>query len=269
MRSRDTDFRTTGGYFLTVAGDKVSDAFKSHRIATAVSTRISPVRPGRRLARIAIRDAVCRNGDLEAASLVGGVGDELATSRRSTVPIVPSAVLPALSRVASTGPSLGLRDPSICGKLGEALVKRQKNFCLHYPNFMESVIFGAIAAIDECQFQFRSRRWNCSTLEDSALMAGVDPEDILERDADSSSASTSVHVLNGKRRSRESVFEGILPIGFFPSPSVAKKAIRRVSRLYHRREYRVERGDSDDERRNDPTIPTTSRVIRIRDSERE
>ena len=40
----------------------------------------------------------------------------------------------------------------------------QVSFCKRNPTFMESVRLGAARAIDECQFQFRSRRWNCSTL---------------------------------------------------------------------------------------------------------
>jgi len=48
-----------------------------------------------------------------------------------------------------------------------SLIKKQVSFCKRNPTFMESVRLGAARAIDECQFQFRSRRWNCSTLDDS------------------------------------------------------------------------------------------------------
>lgn len=43
----------------------------------------------------------------------------------------------------------------------------QITFCKRNPGFMDSVRMGAAQAIDECQFQFRSTRWNCSTLENT------------------------------------------------------------------------------------------------------
>ena len=37
---------------------------------------------------------------------------------------------------------------------------------------MVSVQTGASRAIDECKFQFRTRRWNCSTLDDDQASGG-------------------------------------------------------------------------------------------------
>ena len=43
----------------------------------------------------------------------------------------------------------------------------QVKFCKRNPGFMDSVRLGAVRAIDEWQFQFRQRRWNCSSLQDN------------------------------------------------------------------------------------------------------
>ncbi|KAB7506031.1 Protein Wnt-4 [Armadillidium nasatum] len=44
-------------------------------------------------------------------------------------------------------------------------------FCRDHPAFMKAVRDGAKWAIEECQFQFRTRRWNCSTLNEELLRA--------------------------------------------------------------------------------------------------
>ena len=61
--------------------------------------------------------------------------------------------------------------PQVCEKFRGSLVRQQVRFCKENPVFMDSVKRGAIWAIDECQFQFRTRRWNCSTLNDDAIEA--------------------------------------------------------------------------------------------------
>ncbi|XP_065565913.1 protein Wnt-4a-like isoform X2 [Artemia franciscana] len=53
-----------------------------------------------------------------------------------------------------------------CDELSRALVGKQKKICRNHPGFMSSVRSGAVLAIDECKFQFKARRWNCSSLED-------------------------------------------------------------------------------------------------------
>ncbi|KXJ28076.1 protein Wnt-3a [Exaiptasia diaphana] len=47
---------------------------------------------------------------------------------------------------------------------------RQREVCRQHPSLMGNVALGAKYAIDECQHQFRSRRWNCSTISDSGSL---------------------------------------------------------------------------------------------------
>lgn len=79
-------------------------------------------------------------------------------------------ILRALSRASSVAAAGGgtalLGTPSICDQLADTLDAKQVQFCKKHPGFMVSVQTGASRAIDECKFQFRTRRWNCSTLDD-------------------------------------------------------------------------------------------------------
>ena len=49
----------------------------------------------------------------------------------------------------------------------------QSKLCQLYQDHMSSVGRGARAGIAECQWQFRYRRWNCSTVEDSTVFGPV------------------------------------------------------------------------------------------------
>merc|ERR1712106_352056 len=71
----------------------------------------------------------------------------------------------AVSQVSAIASSS--RDPEVCDQMKGSLIKKQVKFCKRNPGFMDSVRLGAARAIDECQFQFRSRRWNCSSLQET------------------------------------------------------------------------------------------------------
>ena len=59
-----------------------------------------------------------------------------------------------------------------CLRIG-GLSPRQTKFCQLYPDHMASIGRGARMAIAECQWQFRYRRWNCSTVEDNSVFGPV------------------------------------------------------------------------------------------------
>jgi len=65
--------------------------------------------------------------------------------------------------IASTGALSHIRAENECDGL-VGLVRRQKHVCRRHVEMMEAVKSGAVVAIQECQQQFRNRRWNCSTV---------------------------------------------------------------------------------------------------------
>jgi len=71
---------------------------------------------------------------------------------------------------------------AICGNI-PGLIGRQRRLCRAHPDVMISVIDGAKLGVQECQYQFRSNRWNCSTSErDSSVFGKIMLKGILEYD---------------------------------------------------------------------------------------
>lgn len=58
-----------------------------------------------------------------------------------------------------------------CDRLS-GLNRRQKRICRNTTETMDAVREGAIMAIDECQHQFQSNRWNCPVANDSTNVFG-------------------------------------------------------------------------------------------------
>jgi len=59
---------------------------------------------------------------------------------------------------------LNFSDKSICDKLHlYGWTSLQESFCKRNFDFSETLKKAAKLTLDECQFQFKSRRWNCST----------------------------------------------------------------------------------------------------------
>ena len=81
--------------------------------------------------------------------------------------------LPLLTRSLAVGPqysSLGTQ-PILCASI-PGLVPKQLRFCRNYVEIMPSVAEGIKISIQECQHQFRGRRWNCTTINNSLAIFG-------------------------------------------------------------------------------------------------
>lgn len=82
-------------------------------------------------------------------------------------------ILVLLPRSLAVGPqysSLGTQ-PILCASI-PGLVPKQLRFCRNYVEIMPSVAEGVRISIEECQYQFRGRRWNCTTINNSLAIFG-------------------------------------------------------------------------------------------------
>ncbi|RVE61738.1 hypothetical protein OJAV_G00176190 [Oryzias javanicus] len=61
--------------------------------------------------------------------------------------------------------------PILCGSI-PGLVPKQLRFCRNYVEIMPSVAEGVKIGIQECQHQFRGRRWNCTTISNNLAIFG-------------------------------------------------------------------------------------------------
>ncbi|XP_030383347.1 protein Wnt-5 [Scaptodrosophila lebanonensis] len=73
----------------------------------------------------------------------------------------PSPTVPAYSEPIDL-------NPDNCYHV-DGLTYGQKKQCVLHTSVMPAISRGARAAIQECQFQFKNRRWNCSTTEDNTV----------------------------------------------------------------------------------------------------
>lgn len=82
----------------------------------------------------------------------------------------PHRLLPRyLAKLSSVG---SISEEETCEKL-KGLIQRQVQMCKRNLEVMDSVRRGAQLAIEECQYQFRNRRWNCSTLDSLPVFGKV------------------------------------------------------------------------------------------------
>ncbi|XP_025831047.1 protein Wnt-1 isoform X2 [Agrilus planipennis] len=63
------------------------------------------------------------------------------------------------NNISPLKPGLSYMDPSVHGTLR----KKQRRLARENPGVLDAIAKGANMAIHECQYQFRNRRWNCST----------------------------------------------------------------------------------------------------------
>lgn len=59
------------------------------------------------------------------------------------------------------------QDPNVACRKTQSLFSRKGDFCKSKPQLISTVLMGMNTSAEECQWQFRNRRWNCSTTKNS------------------------------------------------------------------------------------------------------
>ncbi|XP_066963899.1 protein Wnt-5b-like [Macrobrachium rosenbergii] len=147
---------------------------------------------------------------------MGGTTTHLMRNRLFFLPTLLTALLclttPIFARLVGSWMNLGLqgyevwRNPQIyligaqplCTQI-PGLSPGQTKLCQLYQDHMGSVGRGAKTGIHECQWQFRHRRWNCSTVDDSTVFGPV--LQIPSREAAFAHAIASAGVVDSVSRS--------------------------------------------------------------------
>ena len=95
----------------------------------------------------------------------------LRSAGRAAAPLIrPPPLLPRSLAIGPQYSSLGTQ-PILCASI-PGLVPKQLRFCRNYVEIMPSVAEGIKISIQECQHQFRGRRWNCTTVNNSLAIFG-------------------------------------------------------------------------------------------------
>lgn len=68
-----------------------------------------------------------------------------------------------ISSIARQQQNFYTMDTTVCRTI-PGLSKSQKKFCYDQPEAVVAVMEGLQEAVEECQYQFRDYRWNCSSL---------------------------------------------------------------------------------------------------------
>ncbi|XP_071509545.1 protein Wnt-2b-A-like [Diadema antillarum] len=99
-----------------------------------------------------------------------------------------------ISHISSVGTKI------LCSNI-PGLVSKQRELCRDYPDIMLSIAVGATQGVNECQFQFKNNRWNCSTPDRDTSVYGKSVLKKGSREAAFAYAVSSAGVVHAITRS--------------------------------------------------------------------